>query len=178
MQMSTNVIPNLQREDHSLGNLEELVSHLRQKRERLCELWVRRISDSHLLHDLTRDEIAIETGIVYDGYLDALRAVDDDSLPAKVRKLSERIISKRTEAYQVVGMLLLLRDVVARSLFEKYHSNFVQFKYVLDEYEPAANQIANLVAVGFVRERDQTIRQQQEAIRNLSAQFYRLVNGH
>jgi len=39
---------------------------------------------------------------------------------------------------------------------------------VLDAYEPAANSIAITVAVGFVRERERIIRQQQEAIRELS----------
>src|SRR5437016_7829377 len=38
----------------------------------------------------------------------------------------------------------------------------------LDAYEPAANRIANTVAVGFVQERERVIRQQQEAIRELS----------
>jgi rsbT co-antagonist protein RsbR len=39
---------------------------------------------------------------------------------------------------------------------------------ILDAYEPAANRIANTVAVGFVQERERVIRQQQEAIRELS----------
>ena len=39
---------------------------------------------------------------------------------------------------------------------------------MLDAYEPAANRIANTVAVGFVQERERIIRQQQEAIRELS----------
>jgi rsbT co-antagonist protein RsbR len=39
---------------------------------------------------------------------------------------------------------------------------------ILDAYEPAANRIANTVAVGFVQERERIIREQQEAIRELS----------
>jgi rsbT co-antagonist protein RsbR len=39
---------------------------------------------------------------------------------------------------------------------------------VLDSYEPAANRIANTVAINFVQERERIIRQQQEAIRELS----------
>jgi rsbT co-antagonist protein RsbR len=39
---------------------------------------------------------------------------------------------------------------------------------VLDADEPAANRIANTVAVNFVQERERIIRQQQEAIRELS----------
>ena len=39
---------------------------------------------------------------------------------------------------------------------------------MLDAYEPAANRIANTVAINFVQERERVIRQQQEAIRELS----------
>jgi rsbT co-antagonist protein RsbR len=65
----------------------------------------------------------------------------------------------------VLGIVLLLRDVLARSLFEKYQDDFNR---VLDAYEPAANRIANTVAINFVQERERVIRQQQEAIRELS----------
>ena len=69
------------------------------------------------------------------------------------------------ETYEVVGIVLLLRDVLARSLFEKYQKDFELLNRVLDAYEPAANRIANTVAVSFVRERERIIRQQQDAIR-------------
>jgi rsbT co-antagonist protein RsbR len=68
----------------------------------------------------------------------------------------------------VVNIVLLLRDVLARSLFEKYHEDFELLNQVLDAYEPAANRIANMVAVSFVQERERVIRDQQEAIRELS----------
>jgi len=58
--------------------------------------------------------------------------------------------------------------VLARSLFSKYHADSRLLNAVLDAYEPAANAIAITVAVGFVRERERIIRQQQEAIRELS----------
>ena len=64
--------------------------------------------------------------------------------------------------------MLLLRDVLARSLFEKYQADFEVLNEVLDAYEPAANRIANTVGVNFVQERERIIRQQQEAIRELS----------
>ncbi|MGH2721215.1 MAG: STAS domain-containing protein, partial [Actinomycetota bacterium] len=63
---------------------------------------------------------------------------------------------------------LLLRDVLARSLFKKYQSDFELLNSVLDAYEPAANRIANTVGVSFVQVRERIIRQQQEAIRELS----------
>ncbi|HKN47580.1 MAG TPA: STAS domain-containing protein, partial [Candidatus Polarisedimenticolia bacterium] len=47
-------------------------------------------------------------------------------------------------------------------------ADFGMLNRVLDAYEPAANRIANTVGVSFVEERERIIRQQQEAIRELS----------
>jgi rsbT co-antagonist protein RsbR len=91
-----------------------------------------------------------------------------EALENYARDLSERIIPRGVETHEVLGIVLLLRDVLARSLFKKYQSDFGLLNRVLDAYEPAANRIANTVAVGFVRERERVIRQQQEAIRELS----------
>jgi len=91
-----------------------------------------------------------------------------EALQAYARNLSERIIPRGVETHEVVGIVLLLRDVLARSLFQKYQADFALLNRVLDAYEPAANRIANTVAVGFVQERERVIRQQAEAIRELS----------
>src|SRR5207244_4836819 len=58
--------------------------------------------------------------------------------------------------------------VPGRSLLNKYQSDLVLLNRVMDAYEPASNRIANTVAVSFVQERERIIRQQQEAIRELS----------
>jgi rsbT co-antagonist protein RsbR len=62
----------------------------------------------------------------------------------------------------------LLWPTVACAAFEKYHKDFDLLNHALDAYEPAANRIANMVAVSFVQERERVIREQQEAIRELS----------
>jgi rsbT co-antagonist protein RsbR len=90
-----------------------------------------------------------------------------EALQAYARNLSEQS-SRGAWKYEVVGIVLLLRDVLARSLFAKYHADFAPLNRILDAYEPAANRIAITVAVGFVQERERVIREQQEAIRELS----------
>jgi rsbT co-antagonist protein RsbR len=91
-----------------------------------------------------------------------------EALQAYARNLSGRIIPPGVETDEVIGIVLLLRDVLARSLFAKYQADFALLNRILDAYEPAANRIANTVAVGFVQERERVIREQQEAIRVLS----------
>ncbi len=148
--------------------LRELVSHLRENRTQLREEWARRITESRLLLAMSKEEIFAEATSVYDNYVEVLETGSVEALSGYARNLSERIIPRGVETHEVVGIVLLLRDVLARSLFSKYRADFGLLNRVLDAYEPAANRIANTVAVGFVQERERIIRQQQEAIRELS----------
>jgi len=148
--------------------LRELVAHLRQHRTELREEWARRITDAKLLTAMSREEIFAEATSVYNNYVETLETGTLETLHAYARNLSERIIPRGVETHEVVGIVLLLRDVLARSLFAKYQDDFQLLNRVLDAYEPAANRIANTVAVGFVQERERIIREQQEAIRELS----------
>ena len=99
-----------------------------------------------------------EATSVYDNYVEVLETGSVEALQHYARDLSERIIPRGVETHEVVGIVLLLRDVLARSLFEKYRDDFDLLNRVLDAYEPAANRIANTVAVSFVEERERVIR--------------------
>lgn len=148
--------------------LRQLVAHLRENRTQLRQEWARRITEAKLLTAMSQDEIFAEATTIYDSYVDALQSGTFEALQTYARDLSERIIPRGVETHEVIGIVLLLRDVLARSLFAKYQHDFGLLNRILDAYEPAANRIANTVAVSFVQERERTIRQQQEAIRELS----------
>ncbi len=148
--------------------LPELVAHLREHRTALRQEWATRITDAHLLSSMTAQEVFSEATAVYDNYVEVLETGSVEALQHYARDLSERIIPRGVETHEVVGIVLLLRDVLARSLFEKYHQDFALLNRVLDAYEPAANRIANTVAVSFVDQRERVIRQQQDSILELS----------
>jgi rsbT co-antagonist protein RsbR len=150
------------------GLLPELVAHLRANRTPLRQEWANRINEAHLLSSMTAQEVFSEATSVYDNYVEVLETGSVEALQHYARDLSERIIPRGVETHEVVGIVLLLRDVLARSLFETYHDDFPLLNRVLDAYEPAANRIANTVAVSFVEERERVIRQQQDAILELS----------
>src|SRR5262245_33572498 len=147
--------------------LGELVAHLRQCRTQLRDEWVQRIIEARLLTAMSKNEVFVEATAVYDAYLDAMETGTLEALQAYARNLSERIVPRGVETPEVVGIVLLLRDVLARSLFAKYHADVPLLNRVLDAYEPASNSIAITVAVGFVEERERVIREQQEAIKVL-----------
>src|SRR3954453_23178880 len=144
--------------------LPELVAHLQKNRSELRQGGTNRITAAHLLSAMTPNEVVTEVTSVYDNYVAVLETGSVEELRNYARDLSERIIPRGVETHEVVGIVLLLRDVLARSLFEKYHDDFDLLERVLDAYEPAANRIANTVAVSFVEERERVIRQQQDAL--------------
>lgn len=159
-------------EDESL--LRELVAYLRDHRTELREQWARRISEAELLEVMSEEEIFSEATEVYDNYVDALETGGIETLEAYARELSERIIPRGVETDEVLGIVLLLRDVLARSLFGQYQGDLELLNRVLDSYEPAANRIAVTVGVSFVEERERVIHEQQEALRELSTPVLQL----
>jgi len=156
----------LSAEDEAL--LHELVACLRANRGELRQDWANRISEAQLLRVMTADEIFREVTAVYDNYVDALETGSIETLKAYARDLSERIIRRGVETHEVLGIVLLLRDVLGRSLLVNYDHDRDLLRRILDAYEPAANRIAVTVGVSFVEERERVIREQQEAIRELS----------
>jgi rsbT co-antagonist protein RsbR len=96
------------------------VEYLRQNRGELRQQWAMRITDAQLLTVMTADEIFSEVTAVYDNYVDALETGSVETLQAYARDLSGRIIPRGVETHEVLGIVLLLRDVLARALFVKY----------------------------------------------------------
>jgi rsbT co-antagonist protein RsbR len=141
--------------------LLQFVEHLRQNRMQFCEEWIEHIAEAELLTGMSKEETFSEATSVYDNYVEALESGSVEALQAYARTLCERVIPRGGETHEVVEIVLLLRDTLARSLLRKYQNDFKVFNIVLDAYEPAANRIANAVAVSFVQ-------QQEEAIRKLS----------
>lgn len=154
--------------------LQELVAYLRDNRTELREEWARRISEAELLDVMSDDEIFSEATEVFDNYVDALETGSIETLQTYARELSERIIPRGVETHEVLGIVLLLRDVLARSLFAKYQEDLELLNRILDEYEPAANRIAVTVGVSFVDERERVIHEQQESLRELSTPVLQL----
>jgi rsbT co-antagonist protein RsbR len=160
--------PPLQAPDIDASLLSELVAYLREHRPELLEAWVKRISDAQLLRGMSSEEIYTEMTAVYDNYVDALETGSVEALRAYARALSERIIHRGVETHEVLGIVLLLRDVLGRALLIRYQGDSDLLNRVQDAYEPAANRIAVTVGVSFVAERERVIREQQAAIRELS----------
>jgi rsbT co-antagonist protein RsbR len=151
-----------------MGFLGEWVALLRQQRAPLREEWARRMRQSRLLSKLSEGKIFSEATSLFDHYVEVLESGSDDALQAYARVLSEHVIPREIETHEMLSIALLLRDVLARSLLDKYHGDFDRLNEALDAFEPATNRIAGTMAASFVAQRELIIGQQQKAIRELS----------
>ena len=79
---------------------------------------------------MTNQEVFSEATSVYDNYVEVLETGSVKALQHYARDLSERIIPRGVETHEVIGIVLLLRDVLARSLFEKYRDDFELLNHV------------------------------------------------
>ena len=127
-----------QRSDAESKLLRGLVDYLRQKRPELRQEWASRITDAQLLRVMRADEIFSEVTAVYDNYVNALETGSVEALRAYARDLSERIVPRGVETDEVLGTVLLLRDVLARALFVRHQGDPGLLGRVLDVSEPAS----------------------------------------
>ncbi len=158
----------------SVDLFRALVLHLRESGATLQEILVKRIGEVRLLAGMSPEEVGVAAATLYDNYVNVLETGRIEALLAPARELSERVIPRPIETNEVVGVVLLLRDVVARSLFQKYQAQEAPLHRVLDAFEPEANRIAVTVSLGLLQERERVIRTQQEAIRGLSTPVLQL----
>lgn len=155
----------------------ELVAHFREKREQLRLQWVEQMTTKGLLADLTKEEIESESITIYDTYTVCLETGQFDGAQVYATRIAERGVLRGMSTEQILGGLLTLRDVCGRSLFERYQGDMPRLLSSLGIYEPVANKILSIIALAFIEEREKVVRQQQEAIRELSTPVLQLRQG-
>lgn len=148
--------------------VRELVLHFQEKRESLRQQWVQKMTAKGLLAGLTPVQTETESATIYDTCVKCLETGQYDSAETYATRMAERGVLQGMTTEQIIGGLLVLRDVYGRSLFERYQGDLSRLSSALDIYEPVANKILSIVAMAFIEEREKVVRKQQEAIRELS----------
>jgi rsbT co-antagonist protein RsbR len=155
----------------------ELVAHFRRERTSLRREWVHQMTAKKLLEGMTPQETEAESATIYDTCVECLETAHYDSAEAYAKKMAERGVLRGMTSEQILGGMLTLRDVYGRSLFGRYRKDMAELTAALDVYEPVANNIVAVVAMAFIREREKVVRQQQEAIRELSTPVLQVREG-
>ncbi|MCL5291606.1 MAG: STAS domain-containing protein [Actinobacteria bacterium] len=154
----------------------ELVEHFTEKREELRQQWVEQMTAKGLLAGLTQTEIETESATIYDTCIGCLETGQYDRAQTYATTLAERGVLRGMTSEQIIGGMLTLRDVYGRSLFERYQKDMKRLSAALDIYEPVANKILSIIALAFIDEREKVVRQQQEAIREISTPVLQVRN--
>lgn len=157
--------------------LRELVAHFRDNRDPLRRQWLEMMTAKGLLEGLTPGEAETESATIYDTCIDCLDTGTYESAQIYATKMAERGVLRGMTTEQILGGMLTLRDVYGRSLFDRYLSSPARLAAALDAYEPVGNNILAVVALAFIEERERVVRQQQEAIRELSTPVLRVRPG-
>ncbi len=155
----------------------ELVKHLRDMRESLRSEWVKQMTAKGLLAGLTPAETESESSTIYDTCVGCLDTGRYDAAQDYARRMAERGVLRAMTSEQILGGMLTLRDVYGRTLADKYQRDMERLYRALDIYEPVANKILSIVAIAFIEERERIVRQQQEAIRELSTPVLQVRPG-
>ncbi len=155
----------------------ELVSHLRAERELLRGQWVQMMTRKGQLQGLSSSEVESESATIYDTCVDCIDTAEFTAAQAYAARMAERGVLKGMTPEQILGGMLTLRDVYGRSLFGRYVDQPDRLQDALDLYEPVANGILAIVALAFIKERERTVSEQQEAIRELSTPVLRVRDG-
>jgi len=91
-----------------------------------------------------------------------------DGAQTYAKAMAEQGVLAGMTSEQIVMGILTLRDLSGRAIFENYGKDPEKWVKVLDFYELAANTILGIVSEAFLKERERVIRQQQEALLELS----------
>ena len=148
-----------------VAGMEDIFGYFRTKRDVLRKRWIKAMQEQDLLAGLTTDVQNTASAQIYDMYIQCLETTKYETAKDYAKTLREQV--GLSSAQLIMGMLLL-KDIYERAIFERYGKEPKELAGILSYYEPIANGILGIVTTTIVTDAEQRIRQQQEALLELS----------
>ena len=126
--------------------------------------WLAELSRRGLFRALSPEEAEAESATVYDALIECLETGRYHSAQAYGQDMAERDVFRGIGAKQVIGRLLVLRDVCGRELHRAYRGRAGDLARALDVYEPVINRVLTIVAMAFLQEREQAVGRGREQL--------------
>jgi len=126
--------------------------------------WLAELSRRGLFRGLSPEEAEAESATVYDALIECLETGRYHSAQAYGQDMAERDVFRGIGAKQVIGRLLVLRDVCGRELHRAYRGRAGDLARALDVYEPVINRVLTIVAMAFLQEREQAVGRGREQL--------------
>lgn len=165
---------------HAIGGsnvLSEIAVAFRDERESILTQWLEVLRDAEEPSIPTGKIAAEQMETLLDRYLDALETGSPGHLERDARTLETQNKLFPFGDTTLLSALFSLRDILARSLSQRLQRSPARLLGALDAFEPAANRIAEAVAIGIYDEHARVIRRQQDAIRALSTPVLQVRAG-
>ena len=141
-----------------------LAALLRKEREAVSQAWMAEMRRRGLFKGLSPEEAESEAAAVYGALLDCLETGRYHSAQAYAQDMAERDVFRGIGAKQVIGRLLVLRDVCAWFLQTKYGRRPRDLREALDLYEPVVNRMLTIVVMAFLQEREKAVGRGREQL--------------
>lgn len=154
-------------------SLAPLIEHFNSERTAIYEDWANRLIDEQLLISIRRDQLLTDVSTLFDRYIEALQSGEADGLHSYLNKMSAAYLARGIEPHEIVGMVVALREVLDRSLRRRYAAQSSQDGLV-DSFARTTTRIELALISSFLRERERIVREQQEAIHQLSTPVLRV----
>ena len=147
--------------------LPDVVAVLRPAREEIRRAWMDEMARRGLAKPLTPEEAEAESGRIFDALLECLETGRYHSAQTYAEEMAERDVFRGIGAKQVIGRLLVLRDVCGRLLCRACGDSEVRQGCVLDAYESVVNRMLTIVAMAFLQERERAVGRGREQLATL-----------
>lgn len=141
-----------------------IVAYLRTVRDAVRQTWVSELSRRGLARLLTPEEAEVESARVYDALMECLETGRYHSAQSYAQDMAERDVFRGIGAKQVIGRLLVLRDVCGRALQQGCGGNPEMEPAIRDLYEPGVNRMLTIVAMAFLQERERAVGRGREQL--------------
>ena len=144
--------------------LKSLVECLQSGRDEIRHAWVSEMARRGLARLLTPEEADAESARIYDALVECLETGRYHSAQAYAQEMAERDVFRGIGAKQVIGRLLVLRDVCARLICKACRARETAEVCALDVYEPVVNRMLTIVTMAFVQEREWAVGKGREQL--------------
>ena len=152
----------------------ELAGYFKEKRDVIRKQWVQAMQARGLLGGLSADELELDSAKIYDTCVECIETGKFESAQAYARAMAEKGVLAGMTSEQIMMGMFNLRDVYGRAIFDNYGKEPEKWARVLDFYEPLANTILGIVSDAFVKEKENFINKQQQALLELSTPVVRI----
>ena len=156
---------------------QELVAHFHHLREPLRKQWVELMTAEGLLGGLSPVDLENESATFHDACLNCMEAGKSES----ARDLAVTIVGnapRRGRTFQqIIDGKLIMHRLHNRSLFERYAGDGEKLFAALTMHDSVSSSVFSFLAAAYIGEQEKIVRQQQEALRELSTPVLQVREG-